>query len=217
MALSEFKKRQPDLFVTLTQNDNWPEIRVVIDKGIGASYTCKSKEYLEIKTRGKSPVDYPVEMVIAFYRRLQEFKDRVLKDPEGIFGNVEDYWLRVEYQKRGGLHVHMVLWVEEGSLPENAIESEMPRFEHPHNEKWREYVNAFQIHSCRPKRCHKGFQGKMTKRCKYGFPFKICDEERIDETGIRYLYRRREKEDCNVAFYYLRGLLLWVATLRSNK
>ena len=52
----------------------------------------------------------------------------ILKSPKGgPLGIVVDMVVKKEYQKRGAVHWHMVLWVREGTAPNHAIMAEMPR------------------------------------------------------------------------------------------
>lgn len=84
----------PTYFVTLTQNDNWPEIQNL--KG------CKT--FIDLNTvpdynipRSEEAVLHPTETVIAFFNRLQLFRDSVITN-DGPLGTVKDYWYRVEFQ-----------------------------------------------------------------------------------------------------------------------
>ena len=54
---------------------------------------------------GGSSVNFATEIGIEFYRRLDEFIVKVLHDKNGMFGEVEDYWGRIEYQYRGNKYI----------------------------------------------------------------------------------------------------------------
>ena len=51
-----------------------------------------------------------------------------LRNPKGgPLGKVVDYVWKKEYQKRGAVHWHMVLWMEPGTIPTDAVVAEMPQ------------------------------------------------------------------------------------------
>ena len=127
LALSEELNREPDFMITLTQNDYWPELQAVVQGGPGASWTAvDNKEEVLGRYPGEMPVLFPVEMAKAFYRRFDMFMTNIIRNRKGPFGTVQEYWWRVEYQKRGGLHIHMVVWCQPGTVSPNVISAEMP-------------------------------------------------------------------------------------------
>lgn len=121
--MSQHMDCQPDFFITLTENDSWPELQAVIREGLNgvhAAAGCKDSE--DVHSFGRPALNHPVETVNAFYRRLQMFRRRFIHDPSGSIGHVADYWLRIEYQKRGSLQVHIVVWVRPGTVvPEDVV------------------------------------------------------------------------------------------------
>jgi len=163
-------------------------------------------------------VDHPVEMVIAFRRRFSKFMKTFVLTENNVLGKVTDYWWRIEYQKRGGIHVHMVVWCDPDKMPKDTqVCAEMPRFSdprdpskpHPDNQKWRDIISRYHKHGCRPVRCHQGPLGKKLRICKYGFPFAMNATERLDDQGTRTLYIRREPEDADVSSHILEIVMLW--------
>ena len=74
-------------------------------------------------------MEFPTETVVAFQKRFQLFREKVLEDSNGPLGQVNDYWCRVEYQQRGALHVHMVVWCKPHTIPDDAIMAELPSME----------------------------------------------------------------------------------------
>lgn len=214
---------KPDFFVTLTQNDGWPELQAYIQSGNKSTVETTMKSFddeLECNHNHHPAMDYPTETVVAFQQRFKLFKERVLEKKCGPLGNVVDYWYRFEYQHREALHIHMVVWCEEGSIPDNAASAEMPRSCEPNDNfttACRSFVQSFQIHGCRPDRCFKGGNNKVLNFCKYGFPFKLQENEETDESGTRLLYIRRSEEDLNVVPYNLAILLLWQGHINVQK
>ena len=71
-----------------------------------------------------SPVDFPVETVVVFHKRFQSFKKNVLSNKNCPLGNVKNFWYRVEFQKRGAIHIHMVVWCID--IPKTALSAEIP-------------------------------------------------------------------------------------------
>ena len=53
--------------------------------------------------------------------------DIILDKKYGPLGTVIDYAVKKEYQKRGGLHWHILFWVEPGTIPDDVISAELPR------------------------------------------------------------------------------------------
>ena len=44
-----------------------------------------------------------------------------------IYDIIVDYVWKKEYQKSGAVHWHMLLWIESGTIPDDAVVAEMPR------------------------------------------------------------------------------------------
>ena len=65
---------------------------------------------------------------MAAEERFQLFMKNYLKNPkESPFGKVVDYVWKKEYQKQGAVHWHMLLWIEPGTIPDDAATAKMPR------------------------------------------------------------------------------------------
>ena len=65
---------------------------------------------------------------MVFHKRVEIFKQEFLAfDKKGPFGKVRDYWFRFEYQERGRVHLHGVVWCEANSIPDDVICATMPR------------------------------------------------------------------------------------------
>jgi len=79
---------KPDIFLTMTCNPNWDEI--------------KRELY-----PGQTPHDRLDLVVRVFRAKLQELKDRLLK--KDILGKVWAHIYVVEFQKRGLPHAHFLL------------------------------------------------------------------------------------------------------------
>jgi len=82
------KYGRPDIFLTMTCNPNWDEIR--------------SSLY-----PGQTPQDRPDLVARVFRAKLEELKKSLLEDH--ILGEVQAYVYVVEFQKRGLPHAHWLL------------------------------------------------------------------------------------------------------------
>jgi hypothetical protein len=136
----------PSFFLTFTQNDNWPELQRLVQNGIKTDYNMTKhdelwhKEFMKKKlfssnTSENVPLnEHVLKAAICFETRFK-YVDKILRAPEGgPLGKVSNYWWRREYQKRGSVHIHMVVWVDDKtSIPVDAVVAEMPRTQNTEN------------------------------------------------------------------------------------
>ena len=94
LDLATFCERQglPDYFNTLTANDGWVELKAMLG--------------------GQAPHFRPVESTLLLMQKYRDIKD-LLWGRRCIFGRATDHWQRIEFQNRGALHVHLLLWVDD--------------------------------------------------------------------------------------------------------
>jgi len=85
----------PSLFVTMTCNPQWPEIE---------------RELLP----GQAVEDRPDIVSRVFHMKMQQLKDDIINSR--VLGEVEAYTYRVEFQKRGLPHVHILVWLKDKAL-----------------------------------------------------------------------------------------------------
>jgi hypothetical protein len=185
----------PNLFVTLTQNDSWPELKQLLQK------------YPKDK---RATIFNPVDVSEYFFKRFGLVLNEI-KKKNGIFGNVEHYWYRVEFQNRGAIHIYMLLWLKEDPVKSQTVCAQIPILtdKEPESSLIKEYVEKYQIHTCRPNRCFMNSYGnKPLLRCKYGFPYKEQLNDELQPNGSGYIYKRT-KIDANVVPYNFKLLLLW--------
>lgn len=195
---------KPKYFVTFTTNDNWPEIQSLLMDGHGPGRYCKDCPHTDQR---KPATGNPTYCSIAFHLRFLEWIKVVVQDPNGELGHVIYYWFRREYQQRGAVHIHGVLWICPGCEKcnkkkrepnENPIRAEMPRSNRPEDQDFikelRELVETFQVHHCVPEKCKMDGK-KVLKSCRLGYPQPLVNQTRIDNTGLRKLYRRTKEED----------------------
>ncbi|XP_028074183.1 uncharacterized protein LOC114276597 [Camellia sinensis] len=110
MALVQ-KYGKPDLFLTMTCNPNWPEIKAEL-------------------LPGQSPHDRPDLLTRIFHSKFDEMKTDILT--KHVLGKVLAYAYVIEYQKRGLPHAHMVIILDENDklrTPDdydNIVRAEIP-------------------------------------------------------------------------------------------
>lgn len=83
---------KPDLFVTMTCNPTWPKI----------------DNELEI---GQSPPDRPDIVMRVFELKLRAMMDEITK--KNVLGETIAFCYTIEFQKRGFLHAHILLWLKD--------------------------------------------------------------------------------------------------------
>ena len=218
LALSR-KLGKPTFFITLTQNDNWPEIQNHIINGPGHEQPeIDIDSEFELNDIHPSR-EFSVETVTAYSNRLKLFKKEVIRNPNGPLGRVIDWWHRKESQSRGAIHNHMVVWCKEGTIPENVVCAEVPRGaeDNPTVNSLKSFVRRLQMHRCRKNKCNVDSRGRPLKKCKYGFPYPVQEEERMNNAGNRFLPRRRCYEDTLVVPYNQEILYLWGAHMNIQK
>ena len=109
----------------------------------------------------------------------------------------------------------MLLWMEPGTIPDDAVVAEMPRPADTNSvigKYLRKMVRKLETHEyCTPKCFQKAF-GQTSNKCKYGFPYSVPqDVEELDEDNTRYLYPRRHEEDKMIVPHNLEMLVVWGA------
>jgi hypothetical protein len=143
----------PLLFITMTANPNWPEVRDVVPEGANAA-------------------DHPTEMVRIAYLKIR----RLLFELVGMrrLGRVIAYVSTIEFQKRGLPHIHLMLTLDEADRPDTPekidllVSAEIPDpVEEP---QLYNVITANNFHGpCRSRPCWTG------SGCKQGFPKPFSD------------------------------------------
>lgn len=101
----------PDLFLTMTCNANWPEIKQAL-------------------LPGQKPLDRPDIVARVFRLKLAALKHLILH--KGVLGKVVAYCDTIEFQKRGLPHCHMLLILAPGDKPaspeavDRIVSAELP-------------------------------------------------------------------------------------------
>ena len=210
----------PDFFVTLTQNDASPEIQAMFKEG-EEIFQASQHGFLSqpVTKKGIPIVDNALESVMSMHKYVKAFIKDFLKNKEkSPFGENIGYFVRAEYQQRGAVHYHILIWSKKGTFSEHTVVcAEMPRGEKDEYGNYDEITNKMReivklnIHKC-SNHCNKRIRGKPIKKgqkhhCKYGFPFALTHQEYLEESGKRYHYVRRNEEDRNVVPYNMELLV----------
>jgi hypothetical protein len=182
-------RRLPQLFVTLTFNESWPEF-----------------EHILRRTTTRLPSNHPWEGVQYFYERIHWLKEKFWRTPLAKIGKLRELVERYEFQLRGAIHTHWLLWTEkqiDQLIEEGFIRADIPD---PEREpKLYALVKKYQIHVCKDNIC--GGPGRKGK-CSKGFPCDVSDRTYHQDRNPRYTYKRGP-EDRMVSPYNAEMLLLW--------
>jgi len=105
--ISSAEMNEPIFFLTLSSGDlYWPELYQAI-------FPEKKKEEIKLLTyeeRAKALHDNPVLAARMFKSRVDNILKYILQGSSHPLGFLTDWWFRVEFQNRGSLHVHTILW-----------------------------------------------------------------------------------------------------------
>ena len=206
----------PDFFVTLSVNDAWPHVQATIRDGWGAAEKVESINLAEPVGDRQPAGGHPDVCVMAAEERFHWFMNTYLRSNKGgPLGKVVDYVWKKEYQKRGAVHWHMLLWIEPGTIPDDAVVAEMPRPADTNSavgKYLRRMVRKLETHDYCTSKCFQKAFGQTSDKCKYGFPYNVPQEvEELDEDNTRYLYPRRHEEDRMIVPHNLKMLVVWGA------
>jgi len=188
----------------------------------------KLQELLNSVDPSKGIFDVPAESERAFKLKVEMFMElHIIKNE--MLGKVRDYAIKYEFQDRGSVHAHILLWIapEDVDRVANEIAAYVPGGHNlteeeelalpEHVLRLRRLVLRKQIHTCRkegPSACVRS--GKCGAYCKRGFPFKPNREGTVlsSEGNVsKYIYLRPEQGDERVIAYHPGLLLLWGANM----
>jgi hypothetical protein len=172
---------RPDLFITVTCNPEWPDIRSAL-------------------LPGQQPQDRPDIVARVFKGHL----DAIVKDikKNSIFGQVAAFMSVIEFQKRGLPHAHiLVILAPEDRLRSADVIDSAVCAEIPENEELCALVCRFVLHNeCGPHfpnaRCMKD------GRCGKHFPMSFAEYTSWNETETHPTYRRRSPDQGGIAVTY---------------
>lgn len=186
----------PSLFITLTMAEShWKHLHKI----------------LKVTDNNDTiPTNRPLHTTLHFIHRLQQLKNYVWKNPEhSEWGDITNFFERVEFQNRGAAHTHGVYWVSksiEQMINENLIRADLPD---PNTEpELYVKVKANQVHTCSSK-C--GGPAALGHTCKKGFPRSFSSCTYFDNDTQRYIYKCTKPEDQWIVPYHAQTLMIWDA------
>lgn len=160
----------PDLMLTLTFVNNWPEIN-----NIRGSLQEEIGRRLDMRF-------CPVEELMVWRSRFHDVKEHdfsFLTTALG-FGTVKHHCWRLEFQARGAPHVHALLWLD-SPLSLETISAVMSANIPPDSAPaLRSMVIGNMTHNCNLWRCKRG---DPSQNCRYGFPQQVCATTHITDSG----------------------------------
>jgi len=168
----------PDLFVTFTCNPKWPEIQREIP-------------------RGNDTRDHPDIVARVFWLKFKSMMEDILEHK--IFGEVQGYVWRIEWQLRGLPHAHLLIILTKAIRLPREIDS-IVSAEVPDPAMYPELfsiVSEFQVHTpCDRDECA-SCRDNAKKKCKRRFPKDMSPATEL--LGNKFpKYRRRGLFVCTV-------------------
>ena len=158
-----------------------------------------------------------------FDQRLKHFVSTLYSST--MMGKVVHHFGRIEVQHRGSPHAHILLWVDEADVDRvtQEIVACVPGVCDEHTDTWVpptdetglrlfNLVTDKQMHRCRPGKC------KKNGACRYGFPYKPCEEgAHYDDALKQWVYYRPGEQNAYVVPYHPAVLLLWGAHVNVQR
>lgn len=164
---------KPDLFITMTCNSEWKEIR---------------DELLS----GQQPQDRPDLTSRVFRAKLQDLKDQLFK--KEIFGKVAAYVYVIEFQKRGLPHAHILIIFQNShkitnpDQYDNYVSAEIPKKDE--NSLLHELVIKHMLHGpCGELR--KNSPCMVNGKCRFHYP-RPYSTKTMQGKDAYPIYRRRD-------------------------
>ncbi|XP_019628628.1 PREDICTED: uncharacterized protein LOC109473188 [Branchiostoma belcheri] len=104
----------PTWFLTLSAADmHWPEIIQSIGKQYGQDFTPDDIAAMPWQDKCDWLNRNPVTVARLFQHRLEVFFTDFICSAAHPIGEIQDYFIRVEFQARGSPHAHTLLWVKD--------------------------------------------------------------------------------------------------------
>ena len=159
----------PTFFVTLSCNDNWPELQAFI----ALNHTLGQRTSVK---------DNPLMAALAFQQRWHALLKHVLKKKHPL-DRVLEFFARVEFQSRGSPHMHVFLWTDLGTDFGSACARDIVKVidkticttipDKDSNLELHRLVNTFQMHK------HSFTCKKGNRRCRFDFPRRTCSRTNL--------------------------------------
>jgi len=224
---------EPTWFITLSARDlEWPDMINALlyanNKNNNNSKRAMKKFISQVSEisfvdRSKLLHDYPVVAARQFNKRFRALMKYLLKNNEILGGKVQDYWFRVEFQKRGSPHIHMLVWIKDApkfNSPEGVkFLDNICKVSIPTDDKLKELVLRLQKHKC-TSTCYKS-SGKenIKNKCRFGYKIaastetRILNLEELLSNNGKFCIFKRSIEEQSINVYNLQLLILWNAKM----
>lgn len=186
MAIVRAKGR-PDLFITMTCNPKWKEL----------------KEVLENFPLGTTPNDIPNITVRLFYAKFKLLLNDIVKNQ--IFGTVIAYVFTIEFQKRGLPHAHIVITLHPNNklmTPEVIVKYISAEIPNNDDKELQKLVLKHMLHGPHTNKSPCFIENKTI--CKKNFPKRFQDVTIFKENGYPE-YRRRNNVSDNYIYPVQKG------------
>ncbi|KAL0902327.1 hypothetical protein ABMA27_000223 [Loxostege sticticalis] len=157
---------RPDLFITMTCNPDWPEIKE------------------ELMT-GQKPTDRHDIVARVFRMKVQKLVALLTKGQ--VFGEMQCFMYSIEWQKRGLPHVHLLLWLKEKLRPSQIDEVVSAELLDPNEDMKISYMTPHGVFNPTAP-CMK--DGQCTKI----YPRALIKNTQTSENGYPVYRRRAPKE-----------------------
>jgi len=107
-------------------NEANSEVQAFIKGGIfGIPDLAESFLDQDIAKKKEPAVHHPVPVIVAAQKRFRFIWQQIRKLK--ILGDIQCHFFRAEYQNRGAIHWHCIVWVKPGTMPCNLISAGLPR------------------------------------------------------------------------------------------
>lgn len=133
-------------------------------------------------------VDSPFEVNRHLHRKFNAFFRRFINSETGVFAphKVTEYMIRVEFQKRGSVHYHLLVWLDVPSI------ETLFQFVHtsiPEDQELRELVLKYNRHTC----CSTYCDG-IRNTCRFGFPQPCQEKTTLSDDNRRIVYAHKPED-----------------------
>ena len=109
--LASTEMTSPTWFITLSSADlYWPELWVAIAASKGVKMSFETAAQTSFADRCKLLDENPALACRLFKSRIECMLQYIFRGEAHPIGYLVDWWFRIEFQNRGSLHVHAILW-----------------------------------------------------------------------------------------------------------
>ena len=182
----------PTIFFSLSAADTrWTNLLLSISQiwnhnndPLQKKYPCTLEGIDDLSWQDKCEIisRNPVMCARFFNNRVKKFIKHIIKSPYSPFGQLENFFYRVEFQHRGSPHIHGLLWIRNGIKHDETNDGDVCSYidsiiscEHSKEVHKQQYIDL-QVHK-HSKSCIKKVNQK--KKCRFGAPWPPMKETRI--------------------------------------